>query len=46
MGADASGGIGHVVVEANGMINSEGPECGIGDVRPMDCRVEHHSASN
>ena len=28
------------------MLDGEGPKCGVGDVRPMDGRMQHHGSCN
>ena len=42
VGAQTRGLVGHLVVQQDGMLYGHGPEPCVGDVRPMDGRVEHH----
>jgi hypothetical protein len=34
---------GHVVVQKCGVLDGHGPETWISNIRPVNCRVEHHS---
>ena len=42
LGAQTRGLIGHLVVQQDGMLYGQGPEPCVGDVQPVDGRVEHH----
>ena len=42
MGAQTRGLVGHLVVQEDGVLYGQGPEPCVGDVRPVDGRVEHH----
>jgi hypothetical protein len=46
MGRDPCVFIRHVIVKKDSMLNRHGPKAGIGDVRPVNSRMKHHSSSN